>query len=172
MRTCMLKVFLLATSCAMPFLSGCSYVSVHSHQYIGMPEFPATNPADIEILHAPPSRPHDRIGEITLFPEGSPSNKKIEDTLKASAARMGANAVVVVSDTMREVGEYMTGPWWHGQINTEWSRVIVGVCIRYRQEGQKSPSPDKGETMGKATRMAFLHCPYPLGILARQLFSW
>lgn len=158
MRRGMHWEFLFAASLILLIQSGCSHVSVHSHEYIGLPEFPATSPAGIEILHAPPARPHDRIGEVTLFPEGKPSKQDIESKLKDAAAAMGADAVVIVSDSMRELGEYMTGPWWDGQINTEWGRVIVAVCIRYRQEGRKPPPPDKGETRERTIRMAF-RCP-------------
>jgi hypothetical protein len=156
MKGCTLLSFMLATLGALLFLSGCSSVSVQSHQYLGMPEFPATEPSTVEILHAPPARPHDRLGEITLFPEGTPSNKEIEDKLRTTAAKMGANAVVIVSDSMKELGEYMTGPWWHGQINTIWGRVIVAIPLRYRENEQKTPSPGKGVTREMSIRMAFL----------------
>jgi len=151
--------FFLAACLVLLILSGCSHVSVHSHEYIGLPEFPATNPSGIEILHAPPARPHDRIGEVTLFPEGNPAKKDIEDKLKKAAAAMGADAVVIVSDSMKELGEYMTGPWWDGQINTEWGRVIVAVAIRYRQEEQKQPAPHKGESRNSSIRMACFPSP-------------
>jgi hypothetical protein len=163
MNRCMLMAFMLAAFCAILFLFGCSYVSVQSHQYLGMPEFPATDPSSIEILHAPPARPHDRIGEITLFPEGNPSKKEIENKLRTTAAQMGANAVVIVSDSTKEVGEYMSGPWWDRQINTEWGRVIVAVPIRYRQDEQKSPTPDKRESQEKNIRMSHNNSSqYPL----------
>jgi hypothetical protein len=131
-------------------LGGCSYVSVQSHEYLGVPKYPPTDPAAIEILHAPPKEPCDRIGEITLEPQGSPSTKDIEDKLRNRAAQMGADAVVIVADTTRMMGAYWTGPWWDGQVYPEWGRVIVAVAIRYRQQGEPGPqSPKGGEKPGK-----------------------
>lgn len=146
------SVMLLAAFCCL-FLPGCSYVSVQSHRYLGMPEFPSTDPAGIEILHAPPPSPHERIGEITLIPQGNPAIQEIEKKLKTAAADMGADAVVIVTDSTRQTGEYMTGPWWDGQIYPEWGRVIVGVAIRYKG-GQNKPVPGKGDVRKRIMKFA------------------
>jgi hypothetical protein len=115
------------------FLTACSYVSVQSHAYLGMPKLTPTAPASIEILHAPPKRPCEKIGEITLEPQGNPTNTEIEKKLREEAAKMGADAVVIVSDTTRLMGQYASGPWWDGQVYPEWGRFIVSVAIRYPQ---------------------------------------
>ncbi len=119
---------LLATFSA---LAGCSFVSVHSKQYLAVPAYPPTDPAGVQILRSEPARPHERLGEVSLEPEGNPPVSEMEAKLKQAAANMGANAVVIVADTTRLMGGYVTGPWWDRQIYPQYGRVIVAVAIRY-----------------------------------------
>src|SRR5208283_3635984 len=37
-------------------LAGCTYVSVETRRYLAVPNYPPTDPATVQILHAPPSR--------------------------------------------------------------------------------------------------------------------
>jgi hypothetical protein len=146
MKRCALLPIILVSFSTLMLLAGCSYVSVQSHEYLGMPNFAPTDPAGIEILHAPPKKPSERIGEITLEPKGNPPTNEIEQKLRQEAAQMGANAVVIVMDSTRMMGQYVTGPWWDGQIYPEWGRVIVAVAIRYVQNGKNGQlKPGKGE---------------------------
>src|SRR5215471_12492749 len=80
-------------------LTGCNTVSIDSKQYLGLPSYPPTNPAQIQILRKEPAEPHEQIGEVRAEPSSdSVSTQKIEETLKNAAAKMGANAVVIVYD--------------------------------------------------------------------------
>lgn len=111
----------------------CSYVSVQSRQYLAVPTYPPTNPTAVEILHSEPARPHDRLGEISLEPEGNPPVAEMEAKLKQAAAKMGADAAVIVADTMRLMGGYLSGPRWSQQLFPQYGRVIVAVAVRYRR---------------------------------------
>jgi len=114
-------------------LTGCNTISVNSTAYLGTPNFSPTDPASIEILQTAPTRPHLRLGEITAEPSGNPTKQKIEQKLQVAAAKMGANAVVIVSDRTQIMGGVVTGGWYDRQITAVESRVITGVAIRYTQ---------------------------------------
>ena len=90
-------------------LAGCNTVSLNSTAYLGTPNFPPTDPASVEILQTAPTRPHIRLGEITAEPSGNPTKQEIEKKLQVAAAKMGANAVVVVSDRTQIMGGVVTG---------------------------------------------------------------
>ena len=116
---------------ALSLLFGCTYVSVESRKYLAVPSYPPTDPAAVQILHAPPTQPHERLGEISLQPQGNPPVQEMEAKLRQAAAKMGADAAVIVADRMRYMGAYETGPWWGREISPEYGRVIVAVAIRY-----------------------------------------
>ncbi len=111
--------------------TGCSTVSVTTDQYLGMPAYAPTNPASVEILRTEPLRPHERLGEVTLQPQGDPPVAKIEMKMQEAAAKMGANAAVIVVDRTMRMGAIVTGPWYGRQISPDLQRVIVAVAIRY-----------------------------------------
>ena len=112
-------------------LFGCTYVSVDSRRYLAVPAYPPTDPASVQILHEPPTQPHERLGEIALQPEGHPSVQEMEAKLREAAAKMGAEAVVIVADRMQYMGSFVSGPWWGREISPIYGRVIIGVAIRY-----------------------------------------
>ena len=113
-------------------VAGCNTVSVRSFQYVGGPTFPPSDPAQIQILRAAPDRPNERLGEVTAVPSSdSVSVQKIEESLRQAAAKMGANAVVIVSDSTQVTGAIVTGPWYGRSVEQTTARVVVGVAIRY-----------------------------------------
>ena len=113
-------------------VTGCKTVSVSSIEYLGGPTYAPSNPAQIEILRTPPTRPHVRLGEITAEPSSdSVSPQQIEAKLRQSAAKMGADAVVIVSDRTQVTGAVVTGPMFGRTIQQTTGRVIVGVAIKY-----------------------------------------
>jgi hypothetical protein len=114
-------------------LAGCSYTSVNSRQYLAVPTYPPTDPTTVQILHNEPSKPHERLGEISLEPEGNPPVADMEAKLRQAVAKMGANAAVIVADTTRLMGSYVTGPWWGREVYAQYGRVIIAVAIRYVQ---------------------------------------
>ena len=122
---------LLLVLVVLSFIAGCSYVSVTTKQYLGMPLYPPTDPASVEILRTEPLHPHERLGEIGLEPTGNPPVTEIEQKLREAAAKMGANAAVLVADRTMRMGATVTGPWYGRQISPDFQRVILAVAIRY-----------------------------------------
>ena len=115
-------------------VTGCKTVATSAHQYLGGPTFAPTDPAQVQILRETPTRPHVKLGEVQAQPSsGSVSNQQIEQALQKAAARMGANAVVIVADHSQVVGASVTGPVWARSVYTVSGRVITAVAIRYTQ---------------------------------------
>jgi hypothetical protein len=115
-------------------LTGCQAVSVQSTQYIGVPSYPPTDPASIQILRSEPTTANVRLGEITLEPSSqSTPAPEIEQKLRQAAAKMGANAAVVVADRTAIMGGVVTGPWWGRTVQPTYGRVVIAVAIRYTQ---------------------------------------
>lgn len=112
--------------------TGCNTVSVSSHQYLGGPTYAPTMPEQIQILRAMPNRSLEKLGEISVSPDSdSVTNQKIEQAFQKSAAAMGANAVVITSDSEQVTGAMVTGPWYGRSVQRTTARVVVGVAIRY-----------------------------------------
>ncbi len=132
MRRILIVTLVLMVLALLSFVTGCTYVSVESRAYLAVPSYAATNPADVQILRTEPTRPHERLGEISLQPEGNPPVLEMEAKLREAAAKMGADAAVIVADKTRYMGSYETGPWWDGrQISAQYGRIIIAVAIRY-----------------------------------------
>lgn len=123
---------LAAGACAI-LLTGCNTVSIQSKQYLGLPQYPPTDPATVQILRQVPQVPNVKIGEISAEPQGNPTAQAIEQKLRTAGAAMGANAVVIVVDrTMVTGATVLGGPFWGGaSIVPDTGRVIIGVAIRF-----------------------------------------
>jgi hypothetical protein len=111
--------------------TGCNTVYVSSKQYLGVPNYPPTDPASVQVLQTQPTAAHVRLGEVTLQPQGNPTKPQMEDKLKLAASKIGANAVVIVADQTMVFGATVMGPWWGRTVSPDVGRVIVGVAIRY-----------------------------------------
>lgn len=103
-------VLVLLASMAIVFATGCSYVTVDAKQFLGVPLYPPTNPANLQLLREPPMRPHIRLGEIFAEPQGNPPVTEIEQKLLKAAAKMGADAAVLVADRTMRMGAVVSGP--------------------------------------------------------------
>jgi hypothetical protein len=114
-------------------LVSCATIDATVTQYAGAPRFPPTNPAAVEILRVEPVRPHERLGEIEVdaSAEHAPPIAKVEDKMRAEAASIGADAVVVVVDRLQPVGAFVSGPWFGRDVVK--GRKVVGVAIKYRR---------------------------------------
>ena len=121
--TIWLACILLATAC--------SGVQVHSKRYLGVPSYPPSDPARVAILHEEPTRPHVRLGEVTLEPRGNPGVPRMEEALRERAAALGADAAILVADRTQEMGSVVIGPWWAPTEEPIYGRVIVAVAIKY-----------------------------------------
>ena len=111
--------------------TGCNTVSIGSKQYLGVPTYPPTDPASVEVLPSQPTAPNVKLGEITLQPQGNPTKARLEQKLRLAASKMGANAVFIVQDQQVVFGTTIMGPWWSQTASPDVGRVIVGVAIRY-----------------------------------------
>jgi len=113
--------------------SACSSVQARSIHFVGRPDFPPTDPATVEILHRPPMRPHEVLGQVVVEPQGNPGQAEIEQKLREETAAMGGNAAVIVHDQLQRVGSVWTGgPWWGGgQIQPVMGQVISAIVVHY-----------------------------------------
>lgn len=117
----------------LPAVTGCNTVSVNANQYVGAPQFPPSNPADIQILREQPSRPSIQLGEVRAEPSNDGvSVQKIEEALRNAAAKLGADAVVITADRTEVVGAFVSGPWFGRQLQPIQGRVVVGIAIKYK----------------------------------------
>ncbi len=112
-------------------LAACTTISVSSTHYLGVPQFAPSDPNAVEILRRVPKRPQEKLGEVYLEPSGNPSVGELEQALRGEAAKLGADAAVVVYDRYKRVGTVIQGPWWARSARPIYGRTIVAVAIRY-----------------------------------------
>jgi hypothetical protein len=101
-------------------VASCAYINASSTQYVGVPRFPPSDAAKVQVLPKEPMQPpHDRLGEIMLeiSVDPAPSVADIEQRLREEGAKLGASAVFVVRD----------------QIIPGTGRRLIAVAIRTRQ---------------------------------------
>jgi hypothetical protein len=124
----------LAALCvALVLLAGCSSVAVRTVPFPEVVKYPATPSEVVAVLRAAPMRPHDRLGEVYVEPEGNASAEAIEAGLQEGAAPLGADAVVIVSDRTMKMGGLVETSWVKRDLLPTPDRVVVGVAIRYLQ---------------------------------------
>jgi hypothetical protein len=98
--------------------------------YPDTPRFAPTDPAAVELLRRAPRRDHIRLGEVWIRPSRRMDRFYVEGVLREKAARMGADALVIVAD--RYFREGVVFNYWHGA-RAVYERHIVGIAIRYRR---------------------------------------
>ena len=122
----------LAALASLAVLTGCNTIAIQTNQYVGVPIYPPTDPATIQIMRTAPTRPNVKLGEITVEPSSMNTPvAQIEAKLQAAAAKLGANAVVIVADRTQQMGAVVTGGFMDRELSPVIGRVIVGVPIRY-----------------------------------------
>ncbi|OFV80390.1 MAG: hypothetical protein A2Y78_04705 [Acidobacteria bacterium RBG_13_68_16] len=114
-------------------ITACSTVSVSSNRYLGVRQFATTDPATVEILRREPRRPHEKLGEVYLEPSGNPAVAEMEQAIRTEAAKLGADAAVLVYDRTKRIGTVYQGPWWARSSHAVYGRKIVAVAIRYKR---------------------------------------
>ena len=132
MLACRFAMFGVTLVCAVLVLTGCHTVSTRLVPYVGAPKYPPSDPARVEILQKEPTRAHEKLGEVVASPEDGTSAQKIEDKLRREAAKLGADAAVLVHDKMQVVGTRVWGPYWAPEATAVSERVIVVVAIKYK----------------------------------------
>lgn len=115
-------------------LASCASISSRTTQYVGAPHSTPSDPASVEILRTQPTRPHDRLGEIMVdaSTDPAPAVTKVEQRLRKEAAKIGADAVVVVYDRVQPVGVFVSGTYWSRTASTITGRKLVGIAIKYK----------------------------------------
>jgi hypothetical protein len=91
---------------------------------VGVPLYPPTEPGTILVLREEPRRPFEILGQIIIEPEAVLPASEIERMLRQEAARMGADAVVIVSNMTMRVGE--------SREEMAGGQIIAANAIRYR----------------------------------------
>jgi hypothetical protein len=107
---------LLATLIASLFITGCASVDVtKTAKGFNAP----TNPNDIEILMTKPDRHYEELGTINCVGFQPSETAKMHNALRAKAAPLGANAII------------LTGT---GMVNDGWGikQYAVGVAIAWK----------------------------------------
>ena len=133
MKTRIQTYTLIAAAVALLIGTGCNTVSTTSTQYLGGPTFPPTNPATVQILRTMPTRPHIQLGEMRAEPASTSTDVvTIEDAFGKKAAKMGADAAVVVLDRIQTTRAVVVGAFLNRSVETIEGRVIVAVAIKYQ----------------------------------------
>jgi hypothetical protein len=136
-----------AAAASFSLATGCQSVYTSHIQNVGGPRFAPSDPAQVQILRTQPARPHVRLGEIRAEPASlSIDVAQIEDALRKEAAKLGADAVVVVYDRTQITGAYVLGPWWGGSIQTVQGRVVIAVAIKYQLPPTTPPTDPQEPT--------------------------
>jgi len=126
-------IVLLALCLTLSLLTGCNSVATKTVRFTETPVYPPTFPDIIQVLRAEPARPHVRLGEVYVEPEGDASPEAIEAGLQKGAAPLGADAVVIVADRTLKMGALVETSWEKRDLLPTPDRVVVGVAIRYLQ---------------------------------------
>ena len=127
------RVIGILALCAVLLSAGCSSVAVRTVRFTEVPPYPPTFPDIVQVLRAEPVRPHARLGEVYVEPEGDASADAIEAGLQKGAAPLGADAVVIVADRTLKMGALVETSWEKRDLLPTPDRVVVGVAIRYLQ---------------------------------------
>ncbi|MBZ5588520.1 MAG: hypothetical protein LAO05_08150 [Acidobacteriia bacterium] len=110
---------------------GCTTISVSSTRYLDVPQFGPTDANAVEIPWHAPRRPHERLGEVLIEPSGNPSVGEMGQAIRIEAAKMGADAAVLVYDKTRRIVTVVEGRWWTRSAHAVYGRRIIAVAIRY-----------------------------------------
>ncbi len=126
-------ILAVTAASALWLTTGCQTVSTTSIQDIGAPKYPPTDPAQVQILRTEPTRPHVRLGQVQAEPSSVGMDvTKIEVALQKAAAKLGADAAVVIYDRTQVTGAEVVGGWMNRSIQPVEGRVIAAVAIKYQ----------------------------------------
>lgn len=132
-------IFLLLAALVF-ILEACATLESSIIEYAGAPRFKRSDPDAVEILREEPKQPNERLGEIIIDAsvEPSPPISDVEQKLREEAGRLGADAVVIVYDSVQPSVVFVN-PWWGGNMRTVPERQLVGVAIKYQEEAEEAP---------------------------------
>lgn len=118
---------ILIVALLLPSVSAC-YRHSGYHFYPNAPVFGPTDPARVDLLRREPRRENVRLGEVWIRPTWHMDRFYVEGVLREKAARMGADALVIVADRYFREGTVFS--YWRGP-RPVYERQIVGIAIRY-----------------------------------------
>jgi len=123
-----MKMRILLAAAAIAVVSGCaSHVDItKTSQGI----YEATDPNQVEILMTRPDRPYVELGSITVTDQPADETAKMHNAIRAKAAPLGADAVVLLQ----------SGIVKNGTIFTSYEQWATGVAIRYKDHPATPPS--------------------------------
>jgi hypothetical protein len=79
------------------------------------------------------SPPHYHLGEVFVNVSGEPSKERIENAIRKQAAKLGADAAVIVYDRTH-LFPVVYVDWWGATVSHDRQRDIVAVAIHYKDE--------------------------------------
>ncbi|CAI8773820.1 TIGR03757 family integrating conjugative element protein [Pseudomonas sp. IT-P100] len=115
-------------------LNACATVDAQTTAYVGVEHPAPTLPSEVQVLRVEPTRSNVQLGEIMIDAsvDPAPPITEVEQKLREEAAKLGADAVVVVYDHIQPVAAYVTGPLWSRDIETIQGRKLKGIAIKYQ----------------------------------------
>ena len=134
MKTMLPYLIRSAVAAGLLAVAGCASIPVQTYQTSTDPTYPATDPAAVQILRRPPARPHLKLGEISAVPRSSGTPvAEVEARLREAAAKLGADAVVLVMETTFTEAAVSDG-WYDRDRSPNVGQAFIGVPIRYTQQ--------------------------------------
>jgi hypothetical protein len=125
-------VVLVSAAVLVLLSAGCESVSTSHQAETAAPRLNPSDPAKVEVLRVEPTRPHVKLGKVQARPsEPNADFAKIEAALRKEAAKLGADAVVVISDETRSPANYI-GTWRTSESEPNPVRTVVAMAIKYR----------------------------------------
>ena len=124
----------LLVPAALGALVACTSIDVKTTPYPGLPKLAPTAADKIEILRAAPSRAHEKLGEIQIDASNDPAPPLVDlgTTLQEEAAKLGADAVVILSYREMTIPDPKAGtPPPPNAPNVTIHRALA-VAIKYR----------------------------------------
>src|SRR5262245_34239812 len=114
------------------FLVACSSVSTYTRAYLVAPKYAPSNATIVQILDAEPKRPMEKLGEILVGTQGQPSRDEIEKKLREAAAKLGADAVYIISDKLN-IYPVVYADWWGPSTASQYvERNLLAVAVKYK----------------------------------------
>ena len=133
MNTKISYLTLIAAVAALFVGAGCNTIATNTNRYPGIPTFPPSDPANVEVLRAEPARPHVRLGEVRAeTSDTSVDVKTIETAMREQAAKLGADALVVIVDRVEGPRTPFVGGWRTRSAEPVPQRVLIGVAVKYQ----------------------------------------
>jgi hypothetical protein len=113
---------LLAVACA---------PALRVRHFAGAPGYPPTDPSSVDLLRMEPRRAYVAFAEIIYHPPQRVSRREVEWNLRRKGASIGANALIIETDSVYRDGVYRPSRVRRVRRDGVRDRVIVAVAIRY-----------------------------------------